>query len=99
MKLCCNIPVIPQSKMSLMQKNCQEVVDVWFSSSYVWRILTCEIHRGARSSLSGSALFRHAFRLEYINYRFSYCPESPVGQMLSTSYHWHRAHERGRVSV
>ena len=64
MKLCCNIPVIPQSKMSLMQKNCQEVVDVWFSSSYVWRILTCEIHRGARSSLSGSALFRHAFRLD-----------------------------------
>ena len=40
MKLCCNIPVIPQSKMFLMQKNCQEsgpqeVVDVQFRGGYV----------------------------------------------------------------
>lgn len=27
-------------------------------------ILTCEIQRGARSSLPGSALFRRAFRLD-----------------------------------
>ena len=31
-----------------------------------WRILTGVIHRGARSSLSGPPLFRHAFRLDVL---------------------------------